>query len=86
MRCQNEVIYSQGKHHLKAESVVCTSDKNLLTDSSLEVVFLIRKECCIKSSYFETVSGSICVADFLLIWKAESLYELEGTQTTSGNT
>jgi len=27
-----------------------------------------------KSSYFDTVLGSICVADFLLIWKAARRY------------
>lgn len=50
------------------------SDKNFQADSSMEVVFLIRKECCIKSSYFDTVSGSTCVADSLLIWKAASFH------------
>lgn len=35
-------------------------DKNFQADSSMEVLFLIRKECCIKSSYFDTVSGSTC--------------------------
>lgn len=65
--------YSHEKRHLKAQSVVTMSDKNIQADSSLEAVFLIRKECRINSSYLDTVSGTICAADPLLVWKTARL-------------